>query len=314
MSATRGSRDCRPQPRLPRFSCFCDARRRRAAAARPWPVRAVLDVVHAHAGGHDRHMVLRRHAVPFYMQQAQPAPRPLRRNAGRAAGAPGPGRRRARPPRGHGHPPLLRARPRLPRANVCCGFATSSSGRAQPRRVSVAELCSRLVARLRPPSASASRSRCSTGWRGPTTRSATPKPRCSHEIARHLGLGPVFDGFPFQWTSRFRRARSALRRSGPDRRSSGRRLGCPAARRPTEIKQAGGTLSKEHHPDRVTHLGEEFRRVAEARMRAHQRRLRRAEGSGHGRLRKWRESPAQSPPSFYKRQDATRPTLTLVIA
>ncbi|HXC50903.1 MAG TPA: J domain-containing protein, partial [Candidatus Limnocylindrales bacterium] len=34
-----------------------------------------------------------------------------------------------------------------------------------------------------------------------------------------------------------------------------------------EIKQAWRRLSKENHPDRVTHLGEEFRRVAEERMR-----------------------------------------------
>jgi DnaJ like chaperone protein len=33
------------------------------------------------------------------------------------------------------------------------------------------------------------------------------------------------------------------------------------------IKSAWRTLSKENHPDRVTHLGEEFRSLAEERMR-----------------------------------------------
>jgi DnaJ like chaperone protein len=44
-------------------------------------------------------------------------------------------------------------------------------------------------------------------------------------------------------------------------------LGLERGASPEAIKSAWRSLSKEHHPDRVTHLGEEFRKIAEERMR-----------------------------------------------
>jgi DnaJ like chaperone protein len=90
------------------------------------------------------------------------------------------------------------------------------------------------------------------------------------DIARRLQLGPFHGSFDwFQWQQGFG--------SGPGggpARSGGQSvdealavLGLAAGATPAEIKQAWRKLSKEHHPDRVTHLGEEVRRVAEERMR-----------------------------------------------
>ena len=93
------------------------------------------------------------------------------------------------------------------------------------------------------------------------------------EITRRLDLGP-FRG-SFQWF-RFEegfgygnqggfRGRSA---PGPDRTAEALAvLGLSSGASPVEIKAAWRRLSKEHHPDRVTHLGEELRKVAEERMR-----------------------------------------------
>ena len=44
-------------------------------------------------------------------------------------------------------------------------------------------------------------------------------------------------------------------------------LGVERGTPPADIKGAWRKLSKEHHPDRVTHLGDEFRDLAEERMR-----------------------------------------------
>ena len=44
-------------------------------------------------------------------------------------------------------------------------------------------------------------------------------------------------------------------------------LGLSRGASATEIKQTWRKLSLENHPDRVAHLGEEFRKLAEERMR-----------------------------------------------
>jgi DnaJ like chaperone protein len=87
------------------------------------------------------------------------------------------------------------------------------------------------------------------------------------EIARRLGLGPFFEGFQFQWDEGFGRAGGRVA-PAPDRTQEAlATLGLSHGASAGEIKQAWRSLSKEHHPDRVTHLGDEFRRVAEERMR-----------------------------------------------
>ena len=84
------------------------------------------------------------------------------------------------------------------------------------------------------------------------------------EIAQRLGLGPFARSFQWQSYSHGRSGPSPA----PDRTAEAFSvLGLEPGANPAQIKQAWRRLSKEHHPDRVTHLGEEFRRVAEERMR-----------------------------------------------
>ncbi|RMD82612.1 MAG: hypothetical protein D6815_08815 [Candidatus Dadabacteria bacterium] len=78
-------------------------------------------------------------------------------------------------------------------------------------------------------------------------------------VAILLGLQPYLAGFEFEGPSQAatdRRIDEALATLGLSRGAS-----------PEEIKQAWRKLSLENHPDRVTHLGPEFRRLAEERMR-----------------------------------------------
>ncbi|MFN2427227.1 MAG: TerB family tellurite resistance protein [Candidatus Binatia bacterium] len=87
------------------------------------------------------------------------------------------------------------------------------------------------------------------------------------DIVRQLGLAPFLADFQFQWQQGFEQAggRSA---PPPDRTAEAFAiLGLSPGASPAEIKQAWRELSKEHHPDRVTHLGEELRGEAEQRMR-----------------------------------------------
>jgi DnaJ like chaperone protein len=86
------------------------------------------------------------------------------------------------------------------------------------------------------------------------------------EIAQRLGLGAFFTSFG--WQQGFGHDRTGPAGPRPDRTAEAfATLGLSADATPAEIKQAWRQLSKENHPDRVTHLGEEFRRVAEERMR-----------------------------------------------
>jgi DnaJ like chaperone protein len=86
------------------------------------------------------------------------------------------------------------------------------------------------------------------------------------EIAQRLGLGAFFASFGWQQGGFGQGRPGAAPR--PDRTTEAlATLGLARGATAAEIKQAWRNLSKENHPDRVTHLGEEFRRVAEERMR-----------------------------------------------
>ena len=87
------------------------------------------------------------------------------------------------------------------------------------------------------------------------------------EVAQRLGLAPFLRGFGWHQGGGFHQGRQAGP-SAEDRVSAAlAALGLEPGASADEIKQTWRRLSKEHHPDRVTHLGEEFRQVAEERMR-----------------------------------------------
>jgi DnaJ like chaperone protein len=85
------------------------------------------------------------------------------------------------------------------------------------------------------------------------------------KVAVLLGLGPFVRGFGFE------QGGGGGYRPGPSPAEKVDEalgvLGLDGAATPEEIKAAWRRLSKENHPDRVTHLGEEFRAIAEERMR-----------------------------------------------
>lgn len=84
-------------------------------------------------------------------------------------------------------------------------------------------------------------------------------------VAVELGLRPFMSGFGGE----FRRSRT--RREAPQRQSQIEEalavLGLPPDATAADIKSAWRKLSLENHPDRVAHLGGEFRALAEERMR-----------------------------------------------
>jgi DnaJ like chaperone protein len=91
------------------------------------------------------------------------------------------------------------------------------------------------------------------------------------DIARRIGIGGFvggFDQFGFEQT-----ANGGFGSAGPgpggDRRIERAlgELGLERGATAAEIKQAWRKLSLDNHPDRVTHLGDEFRKLAEERMR-----------------------------------------------
>lgn len=85
------------------------------------------------------------------------------------------------------------------------------------------------------------------------------------EVSRYLGLAAFMRGFA--WQGRFGETPGfGTVRSDPTAEALAV-LGLDPGASADEIKQTWRRLSMENHPDRVTHLGEEFRRVAEERMR-----------------------------------------------
>jgi len=82
------------------------------------------------------------------------------------------------------------------------------------------------------------------------------------QAARLLGLAPFVGGFGFEQPGEPAGA-------GVDRRvdEALAALGLRRGASREQIKQAWRRLSMENHPDRVTHLGQEFRELAEERMR-----------------------------------------------
>jgi DnaJ like chaperone protein len=136
---------------------------------------------------------------------------------------------------------------------------------ARASTVSVAELCSRLVAEYDLQARFIVVEMLGRVARADGTISQAEAALLA-EIARRLGLGPFFEGFQFQWDEGF--ARGGQRAAPPPDRTAEAlaTLGLSRGATAVEIKHAWRTLSKEHHPDRVTHLGDEFRRVAEERM------------------------------------------------
>ena len=92
------------------------------------------------------------------------------------------------------------------------------------------------------------------------------------EVANRLGLGPFVASFG--WARAGAEQQQQQQNRGPRPQGSVSinqalaTLGLDRGASAEDIKQAWRRLSKENHPDRVTHLGEEFRRVAETRMRA----------------------------------------------
>jgi DnaJ like chaperone protein len=84
-------------------------------------------------------------------------------------------------------------------------------------------------------------------------------------VAVEIGLRPFASAFGGDF------GRGRARRDVPPRRSAIEEalavLGLPSDANSADIKAAWRKLSLEHHPDRVTHLGAEFRALAEERMR-----------------------------------------------
>ncbi len=85
------------------------------------------------------------------------------------------------------------------------------------------------------------------------------------QVAGLLGLGAFVRSFASAG------AGAGWQQAGPSMRDRTEEalseLGLEQGAGATEIKQAWRQLSKENHPDRVNHLGGEFRRLAEERMR-----------------------------------------------
>ncbi len=82
-------------------------------------------------------------------------------------------------------------------------------------------------------------------------------------IARYLGLEAFIGGFGTSGAGGMPGGQPAASQVDEALATLGLRRGAS----PDDIKAAWRSLSKENHPDRVTHLGEEFRTLAEERMR-----------------------------------------------
>ncbi len=88
--------------------------------------------------------------------------------------------------------------------------------------------------------------------------------RFIEHVAVLLGLAPFVSGFEFGMGGPESARPAADRRVDEALATLGLARGASA----DDIKRAWRQLSLENHPDRVTHLGEEFRQLAEERMRA----------------------------------------------
>jgi DnaJ like chaperone protein len=91
------------------------------------------------------------------------------------------------------------------------------------------------------------------------------------DVARRIGLAAFVGGFEqagFQDTD-FSGAGTGAMGGGADGRVDRAlaELGLQSGANPAEIKASWRKLSLENHPDRAAHLGEEFRKLAEERMR-----------------------------------------------
>ena len=90
------------------------------------------------------------------------------------------------------------------------------------------------------------------------------------DVARRLGLGAFVGGFEqFGFEQTASGGFGGVAGAGGDRRIDRAlgELGLERGATAAEIKQAWRKLSLDNHPDRVTHLGDEFRKLAEERMR-----------------------------------------------
>jgi DnaJ like chaperone protein len=86
--------------------------------------------------------------------------------------------------------------------------------------------------------------------------------RFVEQVAALLGLQAFVGGFQFGGDRQHAGAAT------PDRTTEAFAvLGLARGASAEQIKTAWRSLSKENHPDRVTHLGEEFRKLADERMR-----------------------------------------------
>ena len=205
---------------------------------------------------------LRRQAVLRYARAADRGSQPVRRGAGRAACPP----RRGRRPINRGEVGAIRKFFQQSlgyQASDCSGCATSSRPAGAAR--SLSRRCAREFAR-------------GYGFQERfiviqvLARVAEADGRLGREemafierVAGEIGLRPFY-----RLSGASSAARQA-RRDAPPRRSSVEDalavLGLAVNATSTDIKSAWRKLSLENHPDRVTHLGGEFRALAEERMR-----------------------------------------------
>jgi DnaJ like chaperone protein len=93
-----------------------------------------------------------------------------------------------------------------------------------------------------------------------------------NDVARRIGLGAFvggFDQFGFEQTASGGGFRTSGSGPGGDQRVDRAlgELGLQRGASAADIKAAWRKLSLDNHPDRVTHLGDEFRKLAEERMR-----------------------------------------------
>lgn len=100
-------------------------------------------------------------------------------------------------------------------------------------------------------------------------RMGSEERRFIEDVARRLGVAAFAGGFQSSTGTTGAGAGSGPGVRGVDGtvEAAFAELGLARGASPADIKQAWRALSMENHPDRVAHLGEEFQRLAEDRMR-----------------------------------------------